>query len=263
MGLAHGVIGWADVAVPNTEAGAAFYSTLFGWDAVDGDGGESMPYMMFTKDGKLVAGMGPISEEDASMGQKSTWSTYVIVDDVDAVYEKAVALGATPVMPVMDIFDAGRMVFMVDPVGAMVGFWQSGTHDGAQVFNVPNTMTWNDLATRDVEAAKEFYAALLGWEATELDMDGSPYTMFSNDGRSNGGVWDASDTLGDDAPSHWMTWFLVDDVSATAATVIELGGTVAREPNETGGLISSVVRDPSGAAFGIIYSEQSDGQPPR
>jgi len=61
MGLAHGIHGWADVAVPDMDAGEAFYSAVFDWDARAGDGGESMPYTMFSADGKLVAGMGPLS----------------------------------------------------------------------------------------------------------------------------------------------------------------------------------------------------------
>jgi predicted enzyme related to lactoylglutathione lyase len=263
MGLANGIFGWADVAVPDTDGGAAFYTALFGWEAVDGGGGDEMPYTMFSSDGKLVAGMGLLTEEDAESGQPPIWASYVIVDDVDATYAKAVALGATPVMPVMDIMDAGRMFFIVDPVGAMVGFWESGTHDGAQSFNVPGAMTWNDLATRDVDAAKDFYTALLGWEAQDLDMGGTAYTMFSNAGRSNGGVWDMTGSRPDGTPSHWMTWFLVDDTAAAAARVTELGGAVLREPNEDGGLISAVVSDPYGATFGVVQTEQTDGQPPR
>jgi predicted enzyme related to lactoylglutathione lyase len=262
MGLAHGIFGWADVAVPDTDAGAAFYSALFGWEAIDGGGGEAMPYTMFASDGKLVAGMGLLSKEDAEAGQPPMWSSYIMVDDADAAHAKAVELGATPVMPVMDIMDAGRMFFILDPVGAMVGFWESGTHDGAQVFNVPSAMTWNDLATRDVGAAKDFYTRLVGWEAEDLDMGGTTYTMFSNADRSNGGVWDMAGSFPDEMPSHWMAWFLVDDASATTARVTELGGSVVRKPNEGGGLISALVQDPSGATFGVVQSDQTDGQPP-
>ena len=262
MGLAHGIFGWADVAVPDTDAGAAFYSALFGWEAV-ASGGESMPYTMFAADGKLVAGMGLLSKEQAEAGQLPVWSSYIIVDDADATYARAVELGATSIMPVMDIMDSGRMFFIIDPVGAMVGFWESGTHDGAEVFNVPNSMTWNDLATRDVSAAREFYTSLLDWDAQDLDMGGTQYTMFSNADRSNGGVWDMTGSRPDETPSYWMTWFLVDDASATTARVTELGGTVIREPNEDGGLISAVIQDPSGATFGVVQTEQTDGQPPR
>jgi predicted enzyme related to lactoylglutathione lyase len=38
---------------------------------------------------------------------------------------------------------------------------------------------------------------------------------------------------------------------------------VFREPSETGVGVSAVVSDPFGALFGIIETDQVDGQPPR
>ena len=137
MGLAHGIHGWTDVAVPDMEAGEAFYTSVFDWDARAGDGGESMPYTMFLADGKLVAGMGPLSPDQVDAGQPPAWSCYVIVDDVDAIHARAVELGATPLMEPMQIMDSGKMTFLLDPTGAAIGFWQSGTLDGAEVFNLP------------------------------------------------------------------------------------------------------------------------------
>ena len=152
MGLAHGTVGWADVAVPDMATGAAFYKGLFGWN-VEAGGSDSMPYSMFTKGGQAIAGMGGLSSEQIEAGQPPVWSSYIIVDDADATFAKAVELGATPIMEPMDVMDAGRMFFVIDPVGAAVGFWQSGEHDGAQVFNEPGTMTWNEIASRDLDAA--------------------------------------------------------------------------------------------------------------
>lgn len=264
MGLAHGTIGWADVAVPDMEAGKEFYGGLFGWEGVQGDGGESMPYTMFALGGKLVAGMGPLSPDQIEAGQPPVWSSYIIVDDADAMYAAAVEAGATPLMEPMQIMDAGKMFFIFDPTGAAVGFWESGTHDGAQVFNVPGTMTWNDLGTRDVDTARAFYTDLLGWNTSEMPMgDDGVYTMFQVGDRMNGGVFDIAGHLPDEVPAHWLTWFNVEDCEASAAKVSELGGTIQREPSETGVGISAVVSDPWGATFGIIQSAQSDGQPPR
>lgn len=45
MGLAHGTICWADVAVPDMAAGEAFYEGLFGWEAQPRES-ESFPYTM-------------------------------------------------------------------------------------------------------------------------------------------------------------------------------------------------------------------------
>jgi predicted enzyme related to lactoylglutathione lyase len=262
MGLAHGTIGWADVAVPDMAAGAAFYKGLFGWE-VEAGGSDSMPYSMFTKGGQAVAGMGSITAEQIKGGQPPTWSSYIIVDDADVTFAKAVELGATPIMEPMDVMDAGRMFFIIDPVGAAVGFWQSGEHDGAQVFNEPGTMTWNEIASRDLSAAVSFYVELLGWSAEAMDFDGFPYTSLRVGGRMNGGAYDMSELAPDEVPAHWLTWFAVDDCAAAASTVSKLGGTVIRPPETSGIGTSAVAADPFGATFGIIQANQSDEQPPR
>ncbi len=262
MGLAHGTIGWADVAVPDMAAGETFYEGLFGWEAQPGES-ESFPYTMFVRDGKLVAGMGALSPEQVEAGQPPSWSSYVIVEDVDEAFAKAIELGATPIMEPMDIMDAGRMFFIVDPVGATIGFWQSGTHDGAEVFNEPNTMSWNEIASRDVDAAVAFYTELLGWNAEAMDFDGFPYTVLKIGDHSNGGAYDMSGFLPDEIPAHWLVWFIVEDCARAAGHVVELGGTVQRAPEESGIEISAVVSDPFGATFGIIETSQVDSQPSR
>jgi predicted enzyme related to lactoylglutathione lyase len=264
MGLAHGIHGWTDVAVPDMEAGRAFYTGLFGWHASDGGGGDAMPYTMFTLDGKLVAGLGGLSPEQAATGQPPVWSAYIIVDDLDEVFARAIELGAKPLMEPTQIMEAGKMAFMLDPVGAAIGFWEPGIHGGAEVFNLPGTVTWNDLGCRDVEAAKSFYGDLLGWEATAIDMGGgATYWTFTNAGRANGGVWDINGAMPDEMPAHWLNWFRVDDCAATAARAVELGGSIEREPSETGIGVMAVVSDPFGAVFAVIETDQVDGQPPR
>jgi len=262
MGLAHGTIGWADVAVPDIVAGAAFYKALFGWET-QGSESDSFPYSMFTKDGKVVAGMGGLGPEQIEAGQPAVWSSYIIVDDADATFAKAVELGAVPIMEPMDVLDAGRMFFVLDPVGAAVGFWQSGTHDGAEVFNKPNTMTWNEIASRDVDAAVSFYSDLVGWSADASDFDGFAYTVLKVGERTTGGAYDMTGFAPDEVPAHWLSWFGVEDCTAAAATVSEHGGSVVRPPEKSSVGVSAVVTDPFGAAFGIIEAAQYDDQPQR
>ncbi len=262
MGLSHGTIGWADVAVPDMTAGATFYTKLFGWE-VEMSESDSFPYSMFRLDGNAVAGMGELSPDQVEAGQPPAWSSYVIVDDVDTTFTRAVELGATPIMEPMDVVDAGRMFFIIDPVGAAVGFWQSGSHDGAEVFNVPGAMTWNEIASRDLDGAISFYSELLGWDAETMDFDGFPYTMFKVGDRANGGTYDMSGMMPDEVPAHWLAWFVVDDCHEAAARVTELGGSVLRAPEASGMGVSAIVADPFGATFGIIAANQVDGQPPR
>ena len=47
---------------------------------------------------------------------------------------------------------------------------------------------WNELMTSDTKKAKEFYGALLGWEAQDYPMEGMTYTMFKKNDKDIGGM---------------------------------------------------------------------------
>lgn len=60
------------------------------------------------------------------LGNVETRSSYIVVDDADAVYERATAAGATIVRPLQDT-DYGSREFMVkDPEGHS---WSAGTYN--------------------------------------------------------------------------------------------------------------------------------------
>ena len=81
-----GTPSWVDLASPDLAASAAFYSLLFGWDAVD-QGPESGHYHMMQKGGVPVAGAATIMME----GQPPAWTTYVSVTDADESIAKVKA----------------------------------------------------------------------------------------------------------------------------------------------------------------------------
>jgi uncharacterized protein len=260
MGLAHGIFGWADLASPDPAAAADFYNKVLGWEARPAEG---MPYTMFYADGENVAGMGELTQEMADGGMPSVWSSYVIVDDVDAVLAKAIELGAKPIMEVLQVGETGRMAFIIDPVGSAVGFWESGTHDGASAFNVSGALTWNELQCFDVPKAKEFYSELLGWEAETSDFGEMEYTVIMNDGRSNGGMMDVTGMAPDGVPACWASYFLVDDCDAVVDATKANRGSVIMEPMDSEVGRMATVADPFGAVFTVIKAKQVDGQPPR
>lgn len=261
MGLAHGIFGWADLASPNPASAADFYAAVFGWEARPAEGG--MPYTMFYADGKNVAGMGELTDEMAAGGMPPVWSSYVIVDDVDKVHAKAIGLGATPLMGVLEVGDTGRMSFVLDPVGAAIGFWESGTHDGAEVFNLPGAVTWNELQCFDVDAAKSFYAELLGWETETSNFGELEYTVINNLGRANGGMMDVTGMAPDGVPAYWATYFVVEDCDAVVATAEANGGSIVMPPMDSDVGRMAAIADPFGAVFTVIQAKQVDGQPPR
>ncbi|WP_338200044.1 VOC family protein [Candidatus Nephthysia bennettiae] len=141
------------------------------------------------------------------------------------------------------------MAIVSDPGGAVLGLWQPRAFAGAGVFNEPGAVAWNELATRDPEAAKEFYARALGWRGETNEIG---YTQWMLNGRAVGGMIRMDDEWPAEMPAHWMVYFAVDDVDESASRASELGGTVMVPPTDTPVGPFSVVRDPHGAAFSII-----------
>lgn len=62
-------------------------------------------------------------------------------------------------MEPMDVMEIGRMAFFADPGGAVFGVWQPKSFAGADLVNVPNSLCWNHLVTRDPEGAKAFWGS--------------------------------------------------------------------------------------------------------
>src|SRR5439155_16583692 len=86
------------------------------------------------------------------------------------------------------VMDQGSMAVFQDPTGAVFAVWQSGKHKGAEVVNAPGSFSWNELATRDMNAAKNFYPKVFGWTPKANPMpDGSEYTEWQLKGKSIGG----------------------------------------------------------------------------
>jgi len=173
------------------------------------------------------------------------------VDDAEAVVKKTAELGGQVTMPVMQILDFGWMTFIQDPSGGHVGIWQKNTHAGAEVVNSPGSFCWHELATRESEAAKTFFANLLGWEYEENPAAPTPYAIIKNHGQQNGGIMQMDEQWGE-APPHWMVYFSVDDIDQSVNTLQELGGTVRVPPFEIPVGRISVVSDPQGGTFTII-----------
>src|ERR687895_1352218 len=181
---APGTFCWADLGTTDAEAAKAFYTKVFGWEAADAPAGEAGTYTTFKLDGRDVAALYEMGEEER--GRLSPhWSSYVSVEDVDAAAAKARDLGGEVMAEPLDVMEAGRMAVLRDPTGALLHLWQARGQIGAGRVNDPGCMCWNELASPDPERAGAFYRDLLGW-AAETDETG--YAVISLDGARNGGI---------------------------------------------------------------------------
>ncbi|HXW71595.1 MAG TPA: VOC family protein [Methylocella sp.] len=113
---------------------------------------------------------------------------------------------------------------------------------------------WYELMTTDIEAAKTFYADVIGWGTRGASMPGFPYSLFTATNVPVTGLMNLPDEArrAGIAP-HWMGYVGVDDVDATVARIKQLGGAVRVPPMDVPGISRfSVIADPQMATLALI-----------
>lgn len=114
------------------------------------------------------------------------------------------------------------------------------------------TFSWADCNTNDVDKARPFYTALMGWTVEELPMgEGLMYSFLKLDGQTATAISPMFPGA-DGVPSHWNTYVSVDDVDAMVEKVEAAGGTVLAPPMdifENGRMMP--IQDPTGAHIGL------------
>lgn len=247
---APGVPMWVDVSSPDLDKSRAFYHDLFGWDSQVVPQPEAGGYTMFLLDGKMVGAAGPTFGPDAH----PAWSTYICTEDAKATAQAVQDAGGQVVVAPMDVMGQGHMAVLRDSTGAYFSVWQPEIHRGAELVNDVGSFCWNELYTRDVPAAREFYRKVFGWGTEESTFPGGAYTLFQVDGKSIAGGLDMSAMLPESVPPHWLVYFTVANAGDTVAKARELGATIMHGPEDTPMGPIAVIQDPVGAVFAIIQA---------
>ncbi|MDH4440253.1 MAG: VOC family protein [Rhizobium sp.] len=124
------------------------------------------------------------------------------------------------------------------------------------------TFIWHELMTPDPAAAKAFYGPLLGWEPTDMQMEGFTYTSFAVPGFPFGvtGMMALTDEMkGQGIPPNWTGYIAVDDVDAMVADYQSNGGVICRPAQDIPGVGRfAVVADPQGAVLCIMTPMMED-----
>jgi predicted enzyme related to lactoylglutathione lyase len=249
-----GTFSWADLTTPNQDAAKEFYGKLFGWSAVDFPVGDDAVYSMMQIDGKNVAAISPQPPQQADAGVPPLWNSYVTVESADATADRAQKLGATVHAPPFDVMDVGRMAVIQDPQGAHFLLWEPKQHIGASVVNAAGALSWNELATPDIDASAAFYGELFGWKYETFEGMEMPYMVIQTaDGHSNGGLRGAMEN----EPTYWLVYFGTDNIEDGMANATELGATSLAGPMDIGAGQIGVLQDPDGGVF-ALYAGQFD-----
>lgn len=97
-----------------------FYGKLFDWKLEDVPMGDGNAYTMIG----VGEGTGGGMMKSPMPNAPSMWMAYVLVDDIEASTKKATALGAKVMKGVTEVMGMGWLSIIVDPTGAMLGFWK-------------------------------------------------------------------------------------------------------------------------------------------
>jgi len=112
---------------------------------------------------------------------------------------------------------------------------------------------WNELMTRDVEKAKKFYGATIGWTFEAMPMPGGgTYWVAKVGDKSVAGIYPMGPEQGS-VPEAWGAYIAVDDVDARLAKGKAGGAKVMLEPFDVPGVGRiAIIQDPNGAAIGLM-----------
>lgn len=130
---------------------------------------------------------------------------------------------------------------------------------------MPKSFFWYQLMTTDIDAAKAFYADVVGWrpEPFEGQPGMPPYIVLNAGERGVGGIAMLPDDAKDrGVPPGWLGYIHVDDTDAATDAVKRAGGKAHHEPTDIPGVGRfSVVADPQGATF-MLMTPNGPDQPP-
>jgi uncharacterized protein len=243
---------WIELATNDQKAAKNFYGSLFGWTARDNPMGPDAVYTIFQLEGRDAAAGYTIRADQLVQGMPPNWMIYIAVDNADRTADKVKQLGGTALGPAFDAGEFGRMAVLQDPTGAHFCVWQAHKNTGIGIAHVTGTLCWADLSTPDPKRASDFYSRLFGWQIMAGEKDNSGYLHIKNGEHFIGGIPPTAHRP-PGAPPHWLAYFWVDGVDASAEKAKQMGGKLCLAPmtiEEVGRM--AVIADPQGAVFAIF-----------
>lgn len=111
---------------------------------------------------------------------------------------------------------------------------------------------WNELATNNVQAAKDFYGKVFGWKFTEHPMGDMTYTMAKINDKDFAGIWAIPKDQASQIQPHWMAYIMVENLEQALNKATQNGATVLKPATQAGeyGRLA-IIKDPTGAAIAL------------
>jgi predicted enzyme related to lactoylglutathione lyase len=248
----HGSFCWIDIGATDQAAAREFYAALFGWSYVDVEFGLERPYTLMQRNGQIVCAIYSMSSLHQASNVQPRWTPYVSVGNIEQVLSDAIKCKGKILRPATTVTHAGRVGFIEDPTGVLIGLWQAKSHIGFAVTHEVDAPCWFQLRTRDAAAAERFYEKLFGWTVREEELPLGTQHIASVGGRRIAGIREYTPPMTAAIPG-WSVMFESKDTRATLNRGVELGGTIVTPATELPGFgVYGALRDPQGGMFAVL-----------
>jgi predicted enzyme related to lactoylglutathione lyase len=253
---------WYELLTTDPQGAKAFYESVVGWKIVLGQpdpGGVEYGHIV-RGDGGSGGGVLTLTAQMTQGGARPCWLGYLYVADIDAALAAIEADGGKVMMPKMTI-EVGSFALIADPQGVPVYVMtpvppadQPDAQSDAYDRWAPQHVSWNELYTSDIEAAKAFYAKHFGMAFNDkMPMGEMGDYWFITAGTMENAIGAMMQKPPHVPVSCWMYYIRVADIDAAVEKVKAGGGQVLNGPMEVPGgdwIINGM--DPQGAAFSLV-----------
>ena len=115
------------------------------------------------------------------------------------------------------------------------------------------TVHWSELMADDIDAAKEYYGKVCGWQFSEMPMPEGTYYIAMKGDAPIAGMMATSNEYFEGQTSQWITYLAVDDVDGAVKQTKSAVGKVLQECMDIPdvGRIA-MVQDPGGVTLGLM-----------
>jgi len=207
--------------------------------------------------------VGGFTEEKDKTKEKRAFplvSVYIASNNVDEHAELIKKHGGTVVDAPLDVGEKGRMGVFKDPEGAEFCLWQAKTHHGLEPVSMKEIddnngfPVWFELNCRNAEKSIDFYEKVFGYDHYTKAYGDTNYTVFFKGEEQVGGCIQLGPQFPTNSPSHWMTYYQVNNIDEAFKKVTELGGKVTIPPTVIEGMSEKMcmASDPYGLSFQMM-----------
>jgi uncharacterized protein len=262
MPTGYGAFCWNQLNATELEPAAAFFREVAGWESRrERLGPLAMDLVRRPGDAGFLASL---MQVPPGPGARSAWLSYVRVEDLDGTCARVEGLGGRLQVAPTELPGVGRFAVLSDPQGATLGLfhrpWTAG--DPEPVPTGVGAFHWYELVTRDLEAVRAFYSALLGWRFEVGIPALGPYTLIFRGADQVGGLWQPRGPGWASVPGQWLPYLQVQAVDPLVRRMGALGGQVRVPPTDIPDVGRfTVVADPGGAVCALVERRAGQGRP--